>query len=98
MERLVCMSAYSKTPLAKKLTLKDGFRVFWHAMPETVEREIRLTGFDLYIVSSIQSMDAAHIFVFEAAVLKTMLADLRNRIVQNGTIWVSWPKKTSSRL
>ena len=33
-------SGYSKTPLAKKLSLKDGMRVWFDAMPDSVRAEI----------------------------------------------------------
>ena len=33
-------ASYSGTPLAKKLSLKDGLSVWFHAMPESVRDEI----------------------------------------------------------
>jgi len=91
------MSGYSGTPLAKKLTLKDGFRVFWLEMPASVRKEIAGQKLDLREVSVSDEMDAAHLFVVEAAVLRRLLADLRGTMAQNGMIWVSWPKKASKR-
>lgn len=91
------MSGYSGTPLAKKLTLKDGFRVFWLDMPASVRKEIAGQKLDLREVSVSDEMDAAHLFVVEAAVLRRLLADLRGTMAQNGMIWVSWPKKASKR-
>jgi len=36
-----------------------------------------------------------HLFVTEAAGLPAALARSRERLVSNGMIWVSWPKKAS---
>ena len=37
-------SGYSGTPLTKKLSLKDGMRVWFDGMPESVRQEIALSG------------------------------------------------------
>jgi hypothetical protein len=89
------LSGYSKTPLARKLTLKDGFRVFWLNMPEHVEALIAEAGLDLTSVSILETMDAAHLFITETAILEELLRQLRGTMAQNGMIWVSWPKKAS---
>lgn len=91
------MSGYSSTPLAKKLNLKDGFRVYRHDMPASVRQEIAEHKLDLIDVAYADELDAAHLFVTEAAILRKLLADLRTTMAQNGMIWVSWPKKASKR-
>ena len=91
------MPRYSGTPLARKLTLKDGFRVFWLDMPASVEAEIAAQNLHLVPVAATETMDAAHLFVTEAASLQRLLSDLRTTMTQNGMIWVSWPKKASKR-
>ena len=40
-------SGYSGTPLAKKLSLKDGMRVWWDGMPASVREEIAAEGLQL---------------------------------------------------
>ncbi len=41
------MSAgYSGTPLAKKLSLKDGMRAWFHARPESVRAEIGVVALE----------------------------------------------------
>jgi hypothetical protein len=40
-------AGYSGTPLARKLGLKDGQRVWWVAMPATVRAEIEAAGLAL---------------------------------------------------
>ncbi|MEX3009440.1 DUF3052 family protein [Hoeflea sp. TYP-13] len=91
------MSGYSRTHLAKKLSLKDGHRVLWHAMPQHVQDEINSYGLELTPVQGGDEIDAAHIFVTETSELAALIAELRSHIAQNGMIWVSWPKKASKR-
>ena len=89
-------SGYSGTPLAKKLSLKDGMRVWWDGMPESVREEITAQG----VVLSEESVPtpgihAAHIFVTARAEMEEKLRLLRELIDRAGMIWVSWPKKAS---
>jgi hypothetical protein len=37
-------TGYSGTPLARKLSLKDGMRVWWDAVPDSVLEEIATEG------------------------------------------------------
>lgn len=89
-------SGYSGTPLAKKLSLRDGQRVWFNAMPEHVADEIDEYALDLIFVGDpAEGMDAAHIFVTARAELEASLAGLRNQIAPDGQVWVSWPKKAA---
>ena len=89
------MSAgYSGTPLAKKLSLKPGLAVRFHAMPASVRAEIGDVGVD-ELPSPTLGLDAAHIFVTKRAEMARLLADLRHIIAPAGFVWVSWPKKAS---
>jgi len=89
-------SGYSGTPLAKKLSLKDGMRVWWDRMPDIIRKEIAAGG----IVLSEEAVPtpgihAAHIFVTARTDLEEKLALLCKLIDRAGFIWVSWPKKSS---
>jgi hypothetical protein len=87
-------SGYSGTPLAKKLNLCDGMRVWFDAMPAHVIDEIDEYALELKFVSDpAEGIDAAHVFVTERAALEAQLAALRHQIAPAGQIWVSWPKK-----
>ena len=89
-------SGYSGTPLAKKLSLKDGMRVWFSGMPDSVRSEIDAYGLELVEVSDpAESLDAAHIFATERRDLEAGLKALRNQIVPSGQVWASWPKKAS---
>jgi hypothetical protein len=87
-------AGYSGTPLAKKLSLKDGMRVWFDAMPESVLAEIAMPELT-YLAQPEASLDAAHIFVTDQDVMRAKLAMLRPLLQPAGFIWVSWPKKAS---
>ena len=91
------MSAgYSGTPLAKKLSLRDGQRVWFDSMPGHVSDEIDEYALELtFVADPAEGVDAAHIFVTERSDLETKLAALRDQIASDGQVWVSWPKKAS---
>jgi hypothetical protein len=87
-------TGYSGTPLAKKLSLKDGLTVWFSAMPGSVRAEIG--ALDLIERDGPEAgIDAAHIFVHERAEMEARLAILRRLIAPTGFVWVSWPKKAS---
>lgn len=86
---------YSGTPLAKKLSLRDGQRVWFDNMPEDIAEEIGEYALDLTFVDPAQGVHAAHVFVTERADLETKLTALRNQIAPDGQVWVSWPKKAA---
>ena len=91
------MSAgYSGTPLARKLSLKDGMRVWWDGIPDAVRDEIEREGLVLDILDSPEPpIEMAHIFVTDYADMEAKLAALRPLLAPGGFIWVSWPKKAS---
>ena len=82
------------TPLAAKLTLKDGMCVWFDSMPDSVHAEIEKAGLDLEERASPDDpFDAAHIFVTTEASLTSKLCDLAEHVARDGQIWVSWPDK-----
>ena len=89
-------SGYSGTPLAKKLSLKDGMRVWWDGMPDSIRKEI-LSGELVVSEEAVPTpgIHAAHIFVTARADMEEKLALLAKLIDRAGMIWVSWPKKAS---
>jgi len=90
-------SGISGTPLVKKLTLRDGMRVWFDAMPEHIMDEIDEYALELlFVVDPADGIDAAHIFVTTRAVLERRLSALRHQIAPDGQIWVSWPKQTAN--
>lgn len=90
------MVGYSGTPLIKKLGFNGTLSVLaidpppdyadWLGeLPEGV-RLIRRTS---------KPIEAAHVFVTRRTNLADKLAELRQRLVSDGFVWVSWPKKAS---
>ena len=89
-------SGYSGTPLANKLSLKDGMRLWWDGIPESVADEIEAQGLQLEMLAAPEApIDAAHIFVTERAALEAKLQQLMPLLGSRGFLWVSWPKKAA---
>jgi hypothetical protein len=89
-------SGYSGTPLARKLSLKNGMRAWRDGMPESVAREIAAESLQLNLLSSPEApIDAAHVFVTSRGELEARLHQLMPLLASAGFIWVSWPKKAS---
>jgi hypothetical protein len=89
-------TGYSGTPLAKKLSLKDGMRVWFDGMPDSVRQEIAASRMVLSEEAvPTPGIHYAHIFVTERAELEKKLGLLGKLIDRAGMIWVSWPKKAS---
>ena len=90
-------AAYSGTPLAKKLGIKDGFLVglvnepdyyfsLFTEFPDNIQwdRHPDQTGYDMI-----------HLFVTGREIYSNQLRQAKNQIKKSGMIWISWPKKTS---
>ena len=89
-------AGYSGTPLAKKLSLKDGLRTWWDGVPPDVREEIGRDGLVLHILDQPEPpVEAAHLFVTQCAILDCKLRILLPLLAPDGMIWVSWPKKVS---
>ena len=89
-------SGYSGTPLAKKLSLRDGMRVWFDAMPEHVIDEIDEYALELtFVADPAEGIDAAHVFVTRSAELEALLPTLRNQVASDGQVWVSWLKQAA---
>jgi hypothetical protein len=87
-------AGYSRTPLAQKLSLKPGMRVWFDAMPASVLAEIDMPEL-VSLLAPEPGLDAAHIFVTSYADIEAKLAILRRLIDPAGFVWVSWPKRAS---
>lgn len=91
-------AGYSGTPLAKKLGVRDGQRTWRWKMPASVAQEIANFGaVPVLLKTPAAGLEMAHIFVTRRAELAEHLEKLRGVLAQDGTIWVSWPKKTVAR-
>lgn len=89
-------AGYSQTPLAKKLGIKDGFTIRLINQPAHYFSLFTDLPGDLTIEDEASiKKDFIHFFTTSAMELETQLPLLKNEIVPNGMIWVSWPKKTA---
>ena len=89
-------SGYSSTQLAKKLSLKNGMRVWFSDMPDSIRAEIQESGLTLSEEKvPTPGIHSAHIFVTERGNMQSRLATLRDMIDPAGQVWVSWPKKAA---
>lgn len=89
-------AGYSGTPLAKKLGIREGFRVaVLNPPPEYRDLVTPLpTGVTLTKSASAEA-DLVHLFVTDRASLAKALAALRKQLPAGMPVWVSWPKKAS---
>src|SRR5580765_7210035 len=90
------MTSYSRTALAKKLGIRENFK-------------IRLINIPIYypelftdwpehvgiIENPAVKKNLIHLFIANEIELFEFLPALKEEIEQNGMIWVSWQKKTS---
>ena len=89
-------AGYSGTPLARKLSLKDGLRTWWENMPDAVRDEIGREGLVLtHLSAPVGPIEAAHVFVTDRAALEDAVRRLLPLLDPAGFLWVSWPKKAS---
>ncbi len=89
-------AGYSGTPLAKKLGIKNGFTIklvdapdYYFQLFTDFPPEIKMADDDK------GKKDFIHYFTKSAAQLSKDMKNLRKEIVDNGMIWISWPKKSS---
>ena len=89
-------SGYSGTPLAKKLGIRAGARVFLHAAPANYAQLVAPLPAGVQTVPRIDAAtDVVHLFATERAALDKRLRSARQALRDDAAIWVSWPKKSS---
>ncbi len=90
------MPGYSGTPLAKKLGIKERFRILAKNAPDHYRSLLEPVPPNVSITPRIaKDFDMIHFFTKSETELAKLLPDYMNRIIQSGMIWVSWPKKAS---
>ena len=91
------MSAgYSGTPLAQKLGIKEGFRVLVIDPPKDLDELLEPLPDGVEMLTAKQpDVDLIHLFTNSRDGLFNGLSDCVRLIKQNGSIWVSWYKKSS---
>ncbi|MCI0486126.1 MAG: DUF3052 domain-containing protein [Blastocatellia bacterium] len=90
------MAGYSGTALAKKLGIKEGFRIALIGAPSEFEKEIGALPAGAEIVSRRnKSIDLILFFAKTESGLTKDFAKLVAHLAPAGGFWVAWPKKSS---
>ncbi len=90
------MPGYSGTPLAKKLGIKDGFRIALLHVPVDVTAELRAALDKCQIVKSARgNLDFVFLFAKDRAGLEREIETAARALAPAGMLWIAWPKKSS---
>lgn len=90
------MAGYGGTPLAKKLGIKSGMRVWLRNAPNDFEGLLERLPHDVSL-SRRKRVDVDLVMCFETSArkLETDVGLARTVIPPHGVIWMAWPKKAS---
>jgi hypothetical protein len=89
-------TGYSGTPLAKKLGIGTGHRVWLVNAPANYTSLVSPLPDGVTFVSKPSSTtDVAHVFTNKRRELEKTLQTARRTLKPDAAIWVSWPKKAS---
>jgi hypothetical protein len=89
-------AGYSGTPLARKLGIRAGARLFLQAAPPNYAQLIAPAPEGVRTVRRIdEHTDLLHLFATRRAELSKALHRARTAMRGDAVIWVSWPKKAS---
>ncbi len=90
------MPGYSRTPLAKKLGIKNDFRAALLHVPNDVMTELRdaLAKCRIQHITN-QDLDFIFLFAKSRAGLELELVPAAKALAPAGMLWISWPKKAS---
>jgi hypothetical protein len=87
------VAGYSKKPLQEKLGLKSGFRVIFLNPPSTYLADLGELPPGLVITENLSGkFDFIHFFSKSQDELTTQFPLLKESLLPNGSLWISWPK------
>ena len=90
------MAGYSSTPLAKKLGIKEGFKIRLINQPGYYfELFTDLPKNIILLTDKKTKKNFIHFFAKQGRDIQKQIASLKNEIEQDGIIWISWYKKAS---
>ena len=85
------------TPLSKKLGIKSGFRVWVLGAPKPYDQFFDGMPDGLKFTDPPkEDVEFIHIFVSTHTALNSQLKRVKPHLKKNGTLWISWPKKSSA--
>ena len=89
-------TGYSGTPLAKKLGIKEGFKIRIVNQPAYYFELFTEIPENISILRDKKiKKNLIHYFTKHAKDLHKDMVSMRNEIEPDGMIWISWPKKAS---
>ena len=89
-------AGYSGTPLAAKLGLKPGCRLYAKDAPDGYSKLLQpLPDGVAFVTRLAQTTDLIHLFAKKRSDLEAKLRTVRRGMRPDAVIWVSWPKKAS---
>ncbi len=90
------MTGYSGTPLPQKLGIKPGLNVVTINAPTNYCRLLGTIPENVTFSDRLKADSSfVHVFIKKRSELQKTLHVLRKKIAHTGTVWVSWPKKSS---
>jgi hypothetical protein len=90
------MAGYSGTPLPQKLGMKPGTTIVVINEPPKYRKLLGKLDQVTFSNRIRANSDFVHLFTSRRNELQKKMSILRNKISDNGTIWVSWPKKSAN--
>ncbi|MEK6322031.1 MAG: DUF3052 domain-containing protein [Acidobacteriota bacterium] len=89
-------AGYSGTPLAKKLGIKEGFRVALVGAPNGFPDELgHLPAGVSFVTSMSAQLDLILFFAKTQSELVRNFSRLAAKLAPAGMLWIAWPKKAS---
>lgn len=90
------MPGYSGTPLTRKLGIKPNEHVIALRAPANYAQLLEDLPEGATIHSRLPAKSTfVHLFVTDRAELEKRLKELRGKLADTGSLWVSWPKKAA---
>jgi hypothetical protein len=90
------MAGYSSSPLVKKLGIRTGMRLWIVDPPRDYVSLVEGLPVNLEFTRAENvPVDFIHAFYKKAALLSAEFQALKARLIPNGMLWISWPKRSS---
>ncbi|MCG6189562.1 hypothetical protein [Maribellus maritimus] len=89
-------AGYSGTTLAKKLGIKNGFKIKIVSAPNNYFSLFADLPTDIKEINDTEiKKNFIHLFVRSQLELESSIAQIKKELTQNGMLWISWPKKSA---
>ncbi len=88
-------AGYSGTPLAKKLGIKPGTKLYFHNAPENYRALVEPLPEGVAEAANFKDADVLHVFTNRRAELEMLLEQFFPAIKRDAAVWISWYKKAA---